>query len=619
MKLNLRRTVFTLLIFTLFLAGIACSSSSGDVSQTVTQEEHVDEGDIIKVHEDGTIFSLQSDGLALFRRGTDGTPQLIAKDVKLYDKCIPQELYLYNDYAVVIIGEMTNYYTGDYSSFRTSDYKSVLIMAYDLSFLQDEVIAEDALQNSMALKFRNEGTARQTRMTEDGQLYVFTERQATSPDVDEYGNVKGFSRRKQNSLTTSDTLIVDIYGRYEFASGWNVLYDSFRMHSYSSALYVEPSTTMSFSPTLVSAFKMSFADNNPHISQVNAFFGADLSTVYMTENYIYPVFSGSGRGGYGCSAGGHGHLMLLKVDLELVLLKKAFLSDSYIPSRYAFKELNGYLYMTVEKGYYVSLLVFSPQLEVINSQRLCSGEDLKAVTYRTETDGRTYCLAVTFLEYDPLYKIDITDPNNLVLLSELSISGYSVYLHVISEKHTVGFGYEAEPDGTITAAKVTLFNTAGEQTYEVNSILIPNVDYAEALDDPRALCMHPNGQIFGFSLRRYERADNGATIYKQGFYLFGVINDRLVDLAYLSNFERGFVGEERVFYDYTTYRKTINRGIMTDDYLYTVSDGMIATYSIDAIKAGDKQPMHVLQTSLTTGGIDQTTPPDREEGIFWEG
>ena len=54
---------------------------------------------------------------------------------------------------------------------------------------------------------------------------------------------------------------------------------------------------------------------------------------------------------------------------------------------------------------------------------------------------------VTFRQIDPLYTVDLTDPERPRVLGELKISGYSAYLHPIGEDLLLGIGQEADEAG----------------------------------------------------------------------------------------------------------------------------------------------------------------------------
>ena len=67
---------------------------------------------------------------------------------------------------------------------------------------------------------------------------------------------------------------------------------------------------------------------------------------------------------------------------------------------------------------------------------------------------------VTFRQIDPFYTIDLSDPANPEILGELKIPGFSSYLHPISDTMVLGVGSDADEDGRVTGAKVSLFDVS---------------------------------------------------------------------------------------------------------------------------------------------------------------
>jgi hypothetical protein len=91
---------------------------------------------------------------------------------------------------------------------------------------------------------------------------------------------------------------------------------------------------------------------------------------------------------------------------------------------------------------------------------------------------------VTFKKVDPLYVLDLSDPENPVSLGELEISGFSEYLHPVGENHLLGIGKEAIDDENSTdrdglgfawyqGLKVSLFDVSDPtRPTEVNSLVL---------------------------------------------------------------------------------------------------------------------------------------------------
>ena len=67
---------------------------------------------------------------------------------------------------------------------------------------------------------------------------------------------------------------------------------------------------------------------------------------------------------------------------------------------------------------------------------------------------------VTFRQTDPLYTLDLSDPDRPRLAGELKIPGYSAYLHPIGEELLLGVGQEATDDGQLQGLQLSLFDVS---------------------------------------------------------------------------------------------------------------------------------------------------------------
>lgn len=67
---------------------------------------------------------------------------------------------------------------------------------------------------------------------------------------------------------------------------------------------------------------------------------------------------------------------------------------------------------------------------------------------------------VTFRQTDPLYVVDLSNPESPVVTGELKIPGYSAYLHPLGDGLLLGVGQDATEDGMTTGAKVSLFDVS---------------------------------------------------------------------------------------------------------------------------------------------------------------
>ena len=83
------------------------------------------------------------------------------------------------------------------------------------------------------------------------------------------------------------------------------------------------------------------------------------------------------------------------------------------------------------------------------------GENVQSVRFAGDIG-----YVVTFRQIDPFYTIDLSDPTDPRILGELKIPGFSSYLHPISDTMVLGVGSDADTDGRVTGAKVSLFDVS---------------------------------------------------------------------------------------------------------------------------------------------------------------
>lgn len=86
-----------------------------------------------------------------------------------------------------------------------------------------------------------------------------------------------------------------------------------------------------------------------------------------------------------------------------------------------------------------NVYVFNASRERVGAlEGLAPGEQI----YSARFMGKRLYL-VTFQKVDPLFAIDVSDPQNPRILGKLKIPGYSDYLHPYDENHIIGLGKEA--------------------------------------------------------------------------------------------------------------------------------------------------------------------------------
>ena len=97
---------------------------------------------------------------------------------------------------------------------------------------------------------------------------------------------------------------------------------------------------------------------------------------------------------------------------------------------------------------------------------MAKGELIKSVRF---VGNMAY--VVTFRQTDPLFVIDLGNPEKPTVKGELKIPGFSEYLHPITENLLVGVGQDGTMIGTNGDCKVSLFDVSNPYEPKESSVL----------------------------------------------------------------------------------------------------------------------------------------------------
>lgn len=133
---------------------------------------------------------------------------------------------------------------------------------------------------------------------------------------------------------------------------------------------------------------------------------------------------------------------------------------------------------------------------------------------------------VTFRQTDPLFSVDLSEPEHPRILGELKISGFSEYLHFYSENLLLGIGMEADEDtGATEGIKLSMFDISNpsdvKEKYKLN---LSDYDYAEALYNYKAVLIDTEKNLFGFYAEGYGEE------YKCSYLLFSFENGKFKEI-----------------------------------------------------------------------------------------
>lgn len=267
-----------------------------------------------------------------------------------------------------------------------------------------------------------------------------------------------------------------------------------------------------------------------------------------------------------------------------------------------------------------SLFVLNKDMKTVGKlENLAKGEQIYATRFMGDR-----CYIVTFRLVDPLFAIDLSTPAQPKVMGELKIPGYSNYLHPYDETHLIGFGKDAAVFQSEQASadqfwaggsafyqgiKVALFDVADMQNpKELHSVTIGDRgSQSPLLWNHKALYWDASRHLFGFPVEVAALAKGfdasqpwlyGLPTY-QGAYVFEVtpetgftlkaklsqIPDTLKPVHVAGN------GYEYSYWDSEAAGLFVDRIFSIDNSLYTLSNKQLNVYSLTDFNSQASLPL----------------------------
>ena len=155
---------------------------------------------------------------------------------------------------------------------------------------------------------------------------------------------------------------------------------------------------------------------------------------------------------------------------------------------------NGYSYTTTTTCN--NLYVLDSGLQIVGKiEDLAEGETIYSARFMQDTG-----YFVTYRQMDPLFSVDLSDPENPVILGELKISGFSEYLHPYGENRLLGIGWEAT-DSVREGMKLSMFDISDpSNVQELDKTVAKEVFDMVAGQSYKGVLVNVNRNLFGFAV-----------------------------------------------------------------------------------------------------------------------
>ena len=556
----------------------ATTQSTKEYSTTNIQVENVDEADITKTDGD-YIYSLSEDKVIITDVKDETQIKIVAEIDSKNSNTIPSDLILYHDKLIVISEEIktTSSYYYSYNNSNTT-----MVSVYDISNKeQPKEIKNYQLEQPYY-----------TSRCIDGRLYVISSgylKEENDEIVTYYyedgkqidPGYKGIKRIK--GIDTTDQTILSMLDL-------NNIDESVKVNSYLMDVqnaYVSENNIY----LLEEKYEGSYT-SAPKISSIFGFYGIlgafvdDNEYDYGTYTYIYKFN--------------------LLEDGSIQYDKKAKEKGQTI-NQFSIDEYEGNLRVALYNNEGSRIVIFNNEMEKIGeTEKLAEGEKM----YSSRFLGNKAYL-VTYKTVDPLFVVDLSNPEEPQVLGELKIPGYSTYLHPYDENHLIGIGMQTEEKiyrdssgrvtstaAVITGMKMALFDvTDVNNPIQISDTIIGDSRTTSAiLTNHKALLFSKEKQLLAIPVNNYtedfeiesssdeyESMVKSYTNYKKQYVSEGyfVYNINLTDGFTL----KGTITHEKTKSKYSYYNASrLLRGLYIDDNLYTVSEDYIKVNSLDDLQ-----------------------------------
>lgn len=125
-----------------------------------------------------------------------------------------------------------------------------------------------------------------------------------------------------------------------------------------------------------------------------------------------------------------------------------------------------------------------------------------------------YGYFVTYENTDPLFSVDFSDIENPKIIGKLKLPGFSDYLHFYTDNKLFGLGVDTDAEtGNWESLKLEMYDVSDGKASQEAKLIIEDYDYAEALDNYKALMIDSEKGLIGFAAATYSDTPNTYLLY----------------------------------------------------------------------------------------------------------
>jgi uncharacterized secreted protein with C-terminal beta-propeller domain len=423
--------------------GVAEDQAAPDHSTTNVQEIGVGEPDIVET--DGRRVVSVSDGVL---RVVDAATHRITGrlDLGIYAGAESAQLLMSGDRLLVILGNQVSYYGGGIAY----DYAYPQVATGGSTFLLIDLAAQPTIVSTM----HSNGGYVDARMI-GGTVRLVVQ---STPKLS-FPVLPGNKSDRQRTAHNRDVV------RHAPLSAWLPTFDV--TTGGSTTTKTVPCERVSHpahytGESMLTVYTLDLAGDLADPDPVSL--AADGTTVYATTSSLYVASTQFPKYNVRvCCVVANGKTQLHRFDITGTS-RPHYLGSGTVPGQllnsYSMSEFDGSLRVVTTSNLYAarsSTAVYVLDADTLRLRGhvggLGRGEQMHAVRF---IGALGY--VVTFESVDPLYVLDLHDPAHPRKAGELTITGYSDYLHPVSDGRLLGVGQNVNSSGIVTGLQVSLFD-----------------------------------------------------------------------------------------------------------------------------------------------------------------
>ena len=190
---------------------------------------------------------------------------------------------------------------------------------------------------------------------------------------------------------------------------------------------------------------------------------------------------------------------------------------------------------------------------------------------------------VTFRQVDPLFAIDLSNPEKPIVLGELKIPGFSDYMHPLGNNHLLTIGRDVDEETQWdNGTALQIFDVSDPAKPKLAHKALVGEGFSEANHNHKAFNFYADKGLLAFPFVSYE-GNFSSTLElwdvnaKSGFNRRGAVDHS--DLVLNDCGGIPYAVDE--FYYNCGYDPQITRGVFIDEFIYSISYGGVRVHDVD--------------------------------------